>query len=104
MPIYGSMKHDFTGRRRKKKTPTGEVYKKCTAPPSAHNRARPNFRRDADVHYASADLGAPSVCAAAEVMKYTGVLVKGIATMHKSNAVPVINEQEAKDLATMRRN
>ena len=103
MPIYGSMSHDFTGRRRKKKTPTGEVYKKCSAPPSALNRAKPNYRRDADVHYASADLGAPSVCAAAEVMKYTGVLVKGIATMHKSNAVPIIDQEQATDIANMRR-
>ena len=38
-----------------------------------------------------------------EPMKYTGTLVKGIATMHKSNAVPVINQQEATDIARMRR-
>jgi hypothetical protein len=36
-------------------------------------------------------------------MYYTGTLVKGIGTMHKSNAVPVINEEEMKDLARMRR-
>ena len=100
---YGSIAHDFTGRRRKKKTPTGEVFKKCTAPPSAHNRARPNFRRDADVVYKSADIGAPSVCAAPEVKKYTGTLVKGIGTMHKSNAVPIIDEEQMKDIARMRR-
>tara|TARA_R100000388_G_C7193474_1_gene134667 strand:+ start:227 stop:583 length:357 start_codon:yes stop_codon:yes gene_type:complete len=35
--------------------------------------------------------------------KYTGTLVKGIATMHKSNAVPVINQKEAEDIAKMRR-
>ena len=103
MPIYGSMTHDFTGRKIVKSKPKGEVYKKCSAPPSALNRAKPNYRRDADVHYASADLGAPTVCAAAEVMKYTGTLVKGLATTHKSNIVPVINEQEAKDIARMRR-
>lgn len=34
---------------------------------------------------------------------YTGDLVKGISTMHKSNAVPIIDEQEAKDHASMRR-
>ena len=39
-----------------------------------------------------------------ETMKYTGTLVKGIATMHKSNAVPVIYQQEATDIANMRRN
>lgn len=38
-----------------------------------------------------------------ESMKYTGTLVKGIATMHKSNAVPVINEEQMKDISRMRR-
>ncbi len=35
---------------------------------------------------------------------YTGTLVKGIATMHKSNAVPDISQQEAEDISNMRRN
>ena len=35
--------------------------------------------------------------------EYTGTLVKGIATMHKSNAVPIINDDEAKDISRMRR-
>lgn len=35
--------------------------------------------------------------------QYTGTLVKGISTMHKSNAVPVIDEQHMKDIASMRR-
>lgn len=39
-----------------------------------------------------------------EPLRYTGTLIKGIATMHKSNAVPIINEQQAKDIAQMRRN
>ena len=38
-----------------------------------------------------------------ESIKYTGTLVKGIATMHKSNAVPVINEDQMKDISRMRR-
>ena len=38
-----------------------------------------------------------------ESLKYTGTLIKGIATMHKSNAVPIINQQQAKDIANMRR-
>jgi len=42
-------------------------------------------------------------CRKVEPMKYTGTLIKGIATMHKSNAVPVIDEQHAKDIARMRR-
>ena len=38
-----------------------------------------------------------------ESLKYTGTLVKGIATMHKSNLVPVINEEQMKDISRMRR-
>ncbi len=38
-----------------------------------------------------------------ENQMYTGTLVKGIATMHKSNAVPVISQQEAEDISKMRR-
>ena len=39
-----------------------------------------------------------------EPMKYTGDLIEGIATMHKSNAVPVMKgTNQAKDIAKMRR-
>ena len=34
---------------------------------------------------------------------YTGNNIKGIGTLHKSNAVPVFTDDEAKDQATMRR-
>jgi len=39
-----------------------------------------------------------------EPMMYTGDLIQGIATMHKSNAVPVMKgTDQAKDIARMRR-
>ena len=66
------------------------------------------YRRETQ-YYPSASI-APSdatsgqnATARKENQKYTGTLVKGIATMHKSNAIPVIDEQQAKDLASMRR-
>jgi len=34
---------------------------------------------------------------------YTGTKVKGIATMHKSNAVPVFSDEQAVDISKMRR-
>lgn len=34
---------------------------------------------------------------------YTGTKVIGIGTMHKSNAVPIFSDEEAKDISTMRR-
>ena len=34
---------------------------------------------------------------------YTGTKIKGIGTMHKSNAVPIFSDDEAQDIAHMRR-
>jgi len=34
---------------------------------------------------------------------YTGAKMKGIGTLHKSNAVPIFTDEEAKDQANMRR-
>lgn len=101
---YGSMVHDYTGRKIKKKKPKGEVYTKYRPPAFTPMTRSTNYRRDEGVVYASADDSAGSgVCAAPERKQYTGTLVKGIGTMHKSNAVPIIDEQQMKDLASMRR-
>lgn len=98
------MRHDFAGRKIKKKKPKGETYKKFSPPPFIPMTASSGpVRRDEGVVYKSADLGTPSVCAAPEKKEYTGTLVKGISTMHKSNAVPVIDDQEIIDHARMRR-
>jgi hypothetical protein len=52
-------------------------------------------------HIPSRDTGGNAVLAPAKV--YTGTKVMGIATMHKSNAVPVFSDQEAIDISNMRR-
>lgn len=36
-------------------------------------------------------------------MEYTGTSMVGLATMHKSNTVPIFNTDAAKDVASMRR-
>lgn len=38
-----------------------------------------------------------------EENKYTGTLITGIATLHKSNAVPVINKNQIEEISRMRR-
>lgn len=38
-----------------------------------------------------------------ESVKYTGTYVQGIATMHKSNAVPVSSREQAIEVSQMRR-
>ncbi len=103
---HGSMTHDFSGRKIKKKAPKGEVFEKYTPRPfeSMKTSASQPYRRDSDQpEISSVDLGAPTVNAAPERKEYTGTLVTGIATMHKSNAVPVINQEQATEIAQMRR-
>ena len=46
----------------------------------------------------------PGVVAARAPDKvYTGTKIKGIGTMHKSNAVPVFSDDEAREISSMRR-
>lgn len=42
-------------------------------------------------------------CSKVSDQQYTGTKIKGIGTMHKSNAVPVFSDEEAVDISKMRR-
>ena len=57
--------------------------------------------RNTTAHIKSVDTGGNATLKPAKI--YTGTKVKGIATMHKSNAVPVFSDEEAVDIARMRR-
>lgn len=57
--------------------------------------------RNTTAHIKSKDTGGNATLKAPKV--YTGTKVKGIATMHKSNAVPVFSDEEAVDISKMRR-
>ena len=103
--LHGSMTHDFTGRKIKKKAPKGEVYQKYQTPAfQTKSNAMVTYRRDAGVTYQSADDSDGINTAPVEKKTYTGTLIKGISTLHKSNAVPIISQEEAIDIANMRRN
>ena len=43
------------------------------------------------------------VCAKKANPVYTGTAIKGIGTMHKSNAIPIFSDEQAIDIAKMRR-
>lgn len=58
------------------------------------------LRREAPKYESGAGIG---VAFGRKEQVYTGTLVTGIATMHKSNAVPVINKKQAEEIARMRR-
>ena len=102
---YYSTSHDFNGRKvKKKKMLGGERFQKHPTQefkpmPDAPVRA---LRGDTS-QYKSADSDQRGVCSAPEKHAYTGTLIKGISCMHKSNAVPVLNNQEIIDIARMRR-
>jgi N-acetylglucosamine-6-phosphate deacetylase len=77
-------------KRAMEAAPLSSVYK-LSAPPGRSTTHIPSR----DTGMVSATLAAPKV--------YTGTKVKGIATMHKSNAVPVFSDEEAIDISKMRR-
>lgn len=96
--IHGSMKHTPSGRKKKY-----DAWSTKKSKPAAFKPLTATFSyRGDDVYYPSADSGGCETTKT-DSPSYTGTLVKGIGTMHKSNAVPVIDEQQMKDLASMRR-
>ena len=89
---------DWVHGRTEKKVPvqyqTANEVKTFNWEPKRPYRETPQYR--------SADTGVGNALAQPK-KEYTGTLVTGIATMHKSNAVPVINQEEAESIAKMRR-
>lgn len=87
------------------KTKTLEEYiahRQGKSNPKLRGTAMPEYKRDNHrEQYPSGD-GIGTTYARKEKV-YTGTLVTGIATMHKSNAVPVINQKQAEEIARMRR-
>lgn len=93
------------------KTKTLEQYKLYRAGKLRRGRGKPapkspmeatTYRREAP-KYPSGDTY-DSFAAPKREMKYTGDRLLGIATMHKSNMVPVFSQESAEEISKMRRN
>jgi len=82
---------DANEKRRKRAMAAEPLTYKLSTPPG----------RSTSNHIASRDTGGNATLATPKV--YTGTKVKGIATMHKSNAVPVFSDEEAVEISRMRR-
>ena len=80
------------GNYKSKKKEKFETY---VAPKNPYYRETPNIPSNSN------GIGN---CFKKENPTYTGTLITGIATMHKSNAVPITNKKQAIDVANMRRN
>jgi hypothetical protein len=72
-----------------------------SAEPLAYTLSAPPGRETR--HIASRDTGHSGAVRTKGIPQYTGTKILGIGTMHKSNAVPVFSNEEAHDIATMRR-
>ena len=97
--FYGSLNYTPSGRKTrrlsvKKKSPN--TFTTITTKPKTYA----DVRRETDIQYPSRDDSTGST-PRREPQQYTGTLVRGIATMHKSNAVPVISDQQAVDISRM---
>jgi len=72
-----------------------------SAEPLSYKLSAPIGRGNTN-HIPSLNSGA-GVASLAPAKVYTGTKVMGIATMHKSNAVPVFSDEEAVEISKMRR-
>ena len=70
------------------------------AEPLSYTLSVPAGRSTAHINSLGQDSG---VATLAQPKVYTGTKVKGIATMHKSNAVPIFSDKQAIDISKMRR-
>ena len=105
MRIFGSYKYDYNGRKRKPRKPKGEVCVKYVPPKFQEYQPKTTYasERAAETErYPSAPL-TPAKAGGnkRESKQYTGNFVIGIATLHKSNAVPVTNSKYAREISEM---
>ena len=69
--------------------------------PTDHPRTVVDPRRSTD-HIPSVDTG-QGIAAKKPVLQYTGVAMIGIGQLHKSNAIPIFQAEDAIDISKMRR-
>jgi len=83
-----------------KKYPTKTIVSKQQSLSEVYSLGTPACR-ETPKHPSLPFTGAP--CYKKPNPVYTGTAIKGIGTMHKSNAVPVFSDEQAIEIATMRR-
>ena len=70
------------------------------AEPLVYKLSTPEGRSTA--HIPSRNTG-DGIASSKQIPQYTGTKMLGIGTMHKSNAVPIFSDDEAKSISSMRR-
>lgn len=80
-----------------------EPKKKLTGSVSSSILAPKVYVRDTGPRPKSLNSGDMGIASTKPRMQYTGTKMLGIGTLHKSNAVPVFSDEEAIEMARMRR-
>ena len=83
---------DADEKKRKRAMAAEPLVYTLTSPPG----------RSTSNHIASRNTG-DGIAASKVTQQYTGTKMLGIGVMHKSNSVPIFSDQEAIEIATMRR-
>jgi len=94
---------DESWKTMQQKWGVNNAKKTCKTPvePLSYNLSAPVGRETQKI--ASRDTGHLGAVRTKEIPQYTGTKIKGIGTMHKSNAVPIFSDEEAVEIARMRR-
>jgi len=85
---------------KQKHAPKKAVFSKSFTNSKMPKLAIPEGRGTTHIQSKSTGVG---TAAKVEAPVYTGALIKGIGTMHKSNAVPIFSDDEAVEISKMRR-
>ena len=105
MIIHTHSRYDLNGRKRKSRKPKGEVYAKYTPPKFKEYKPETTYasERAAETKRFASCVASPAKARgdSKESPRYTGDYVIGIATLHKSNAVPVTNQKYAQEISAM---
>ena len=94
---------DESWKAMQQKWGVSNAKKTCKTPvePLSYNLSAPIGRETQKI--ASRDTGHLGAVCTKEIPQYTGTKIKGIGTMHKSNAVPIFSNEEAVEISRMRR-
>lgn len=102
--IHSNLSYDYSGRKRKKnKSRTGTKKYKAVFKPYKVKETYADTRIEEAKQYKSFE-GTGNSTARTERQVYSGDYVVGLATMHKSNIVPVGRGDSCESYAKMRRN
>jgi hypothetical protein len=105
--MYTDVRYSYSGRKRRKPKAKGVACVKFKSSEFKELKSTNDYINSRLKELNSIPSFIPSkpegIAAKQDRKEYTGSYIIGIATMHKSNAIPITNGEQAIDIAKMRR-